>query len=302
MTLEFGRTPGPAEVVIDHDRCTACALCERVCSGGPLHLENGVMQIDQSRGFGCIACGQCVAVCPSGCITVKGRDLAPADVVDLPPPDACADYGQLQNLMRTRRSTRHFLDREIDRDALAKILAAASTAPMGIPPSEVSVLVLHGPARVRQFRDDLLLRAESMRWQFSPAVLALLRPFLGKEVCAMLQAFVRPVIAHYRQKDREGVDCFFYDAPLALFFYGSACADPADAVIAATYAMLAGQTLGLGSCLLGFPGPILKYSRALKVKYQLPSRMQPGMAVIFGHPAVQYRRALTRRFAAVRYG
>ena len=53
-------------------------------------------------------------------------------------------------------------------------------------------------------------------------------------------------------QDRQGVDWFFYDAPLALYFYASPYADPADPLIPATYAMLAGESLGLGTCMLGF--------------------------------------------------
>ncbi len=86
-----------------------------------------------------------------------------------------------------------------------------------------------------------------------------------------MREFVLPAIEKYLEGDREGEDSFFYDAPLALYFYASSFADIADPYIPATYAMLAGEALGLGSCMLGFPGYAMKESKALQAKYGLPT-------------------------------
>jgi hypothetical protein len=82
----------------------------------------------------------------------------------------------------------------------------------------------------------------------------------------------------------RGEDWLFYDAPLVLHFYGSAYSDPADCAIAASLAMLAGESLRLGCCMLGFPGYIFRYSKPLREKYALPSKIQPGLTVVFGYP------------------
>ncbi|HOG45163.1 MAG TPA: nitroreductase family protein [Anaerolineae bacterium] len=301
MPLDYGRGGGPAAVHIDHEQCNACGLCVRVCKGAPLYLEDGRVQVDQARLFGCIACGHCVAVCPRGCITVSGRDLSPEDVADLPPREARAGYDALHALLLGRRSVRDFQAREVGPGMVEQILDAASTAPMGLPPSEVGVLVAAGRAQVRALRDDLWRSVQGWRWLLSPAILALLRPFIGREDYRGFKAFIGPALAAYAEKEREGVDWFFYDAPLALYFYGSPCADPADPVIAATYAMLAAEALGLGSCLLGFPGYIMQYDGKLRKKYGLPRKIQPGLAMVLGYPALRYQRALRRRFAAVRH-
>jgi hypothetical protein len=132
--------------------------------------------------------------------------------------------------------------------------------------------------------------------------MSLARPFIGRLAGDRYASFVGPVIDTYIQKDEEGVDWLFHDAPLALYFYGSSDSDPADAVIAATYAMLAGEALGLASCLLGFPGQVLGRHKSLRVKYGLPEKAQTGITISFGYPAVHYRRAIKRRFAQVQYG
>jgi len=301
MKLDFGRVQGTAAVRIDPERCRVCGACVAVCKGGPLYLQDGKVCVDQTRHFGCIACGHCMAVCPHDGISVEGRDFAPDDVLDLPPRERCATYEQLQALMLARRSVRSFLPREVEPEAIARIVSAATTAPMGIPPSEVHVAVFAGRARLGELRADLLEAMRAMKRFFSPVVLSLFRLFMSKESHAMMKSFILPIIETYDAKDRRGEDWFMYDAPLGMLFCGSPCADPTDAVIAVTYAMLAAESLGLGSCMLGFPAQVLKRNRKLMEKYRLPAKMTPGLFIVFGYPATKFRRALKRRFAQVEY-
>lgn len=300
MAIDIGRGKGTAEVIIDYDKCNACGLCVKVCKGAPLYMEDRKLKVDQSRLFGCMACGQCVCVCPLGCITVKGRDLYPDDIVDIPVKEGRATYTQLYDLMLTRRSLRNFKEREVERYIIENIVTAASTAPMGIPPSDVGILVFQGRDEVKAFRNDLLDVLKSWKRMMPPAMLTIMRPFIGKENYSSFKSFVIPAVDAYVEMDKKGEDWFFYDAPLALYFYAPSTSDPADPYIAATYAMLAAESLGLGSCMLGFTGYAMKYSKKLKRKYKLPNKMQPGIAVIFGYPAFSYRRSIKRRFAEVR--
>jgi nitroreductase len=263
-------------------------------------MEDRKVCIDQSRLFGCIACGQCVCVCPSNCIIIKGRDLSPDDIINTPIKEGKATYTQLFDLMLARRSVRNFKDREVERSVVENIVAAASTAPMAVPPSDVGILIFQGRDKVKAFRNDLLDALKSWKWMMSPAMLKTMRPFIGKENYSSFKSFVIPAVDAYLEMDKKGEDWFFYDAPLALYFYAASTSDPADPYIAATYAMLAAESLGLGSCMLGFTGYAVKYSKKLRRKYKLPAKIQPGICIIFGYPAFNYHKALKRRFAEVR--
>ena len=300
MSLDIGRAKGTAEITIDYEHCNSCGLCVKVCKGAPMYMEDRKVCIDQSRMFGCIACGQCVCVCPSNCITVKGRDFSSDDIISIPDKESKATYTQLLALMSARRSVRNFKDREVERSVVENIVAAASTAPMGIPPSDVGILIFQGRDKVKAFRKDLLDVLKSWKRMMSPAIIATMRPFIGKENYISFKSFVTPAVDAYIEMDKKGEDWFFYDAPLALYFYAASTSDPADPYIAATYAMLAAESLGLGSCMLGFTGYAVKYSKKLRRKYKLPAKIQPGICVIFGYPAFNYQKALRRRFAEVR--
>jgi ferredoxin/nitroreductase len=303
MPIDYGRCSGNGTVVIDEARCTRCGLCARVCSGGALvqAAPNAPIRVDQQRNFGCIACGLCMAVCPREAVAVTGRDMLPTDAIPLPAPSERAAFEQLRGLQLARRSIREYKTDPVSREIIDQVLDAASTAPMGIPPSETHVSVFATPESVRVLTADLLVAAKSWdTWMLNPVSLALLRPLVGREAHRMLKGFVRPVIRHYLQTAKEGVDSWFYGAPCALYFAGSMASDETDPTIAATYAMLAAESLGLGSCMLGFPSYILRQNKKIRAKYGMPDH-RTGLMLIVGHPTVRYSRAIKRRFAGVAF-
>lgn len=300
MSVPTSRASGNADVLIDYERCSACGVCVEVCKGGPLFIQDDRLQVDQSIGFGCIACGACAAVCPSNAIRISGRDLYPEDISRVPPRSARAEYEALHALFVSRRSTRRFSQQAVETEVINKILESAATAPVGIPPSDVGVLVFRTPGAIAALRDNLLNSIKHWPTIFSPTLMALLRPFIGRENADMFGGFIHPAVKMFLEKRAQGIDWLFYDAPLVLYFYGTPYNDPADTAVAATFAMLAGESLGLGTCMLGFPGYIFRYSRAVRNKYGLPNKMEPGLAVIFGYPKYPVRNAVKRRFREVR--
>jgi ferredoxin len=287
-----------ATVVIDRALCTSCGACAKVCFGKPLDMVDGRVEIDPDRLFGCIACGACMSVCPAGAISVSGRDLEPSDIIELPPPAERAGHAELLALLRHRRSVRTFTAEEVAPDLVERILDAASTSPMGVPPSEVGVLVLEGRDRVQAFAADTVTWLRKVDRWLRPA-LPLLRPFVRRSDYAMFRDFVFPAFDAYFDKAEEGVDWLMYDAPLAMVFYGTGLNDPADPYIPATIAVVAAESLGLGSCMLGFAGYAAFYSKQFRQRWGLPERVRPGVAVIFGHPAVHPKHAVRRRFSDV---
>ncbi len=299
MSLRTSRAYAPAEVTIDHERCNNCLLCAKVCNL-TLYAERGKVRMDPSRLWGCIGCGQCVCVCPEDAIRVEGRDFHTSDTFPMAPREERADYRSLLNLLQARRSIRRFRPREIPPEVVEQLIDAASTAPMGIPPSDVSLIVFRTRGKVAAYAADLLDYMKRTKWMFSPWAMPLMRPMMGKEGYESMKGFINPLVDAYLEKSAQGEDLLFYGAPLAIYFYGSPYADPADPIIAATCAMIAAESLGLGSCMIGLPGWGMKYDRRLREKYGVPKGCQPGIVVIFGYPDVKYLRAVRRRFASVR--
>lgn len=289
-----------ARITIDHEKCTVCGLCVKVCKDFSLIIENKTLKISPKPLFGCIGCGQCVAVCPHDAIMVEGRTLSQGDYTPLK-RDNLPDFDQLFQLLVNRRSIRDFKDKPVPRELVEKILAFASTAPMGLPPSDVGVMVLNNKEKVRAFSFDFFDLLSGMKWMVSPVSLSLMRPFMGKDDYLMFKSFVVPLVDFFTESRKKDENYLLYDAPLAMMFYGN-MSDPADPYIAATYATLAAESLGLGACMIGSVGPFLKNTgKDFKRKYGLPAKMRDSIIVIFGYPQMKYSKTVKRSFAKVDY-
>lgn len=301
MAIPTSRTKIKAKISINEDECTGCGLCVSVCKDFSLIIEENKARLAASPIFGCMGCGHCMAICPTGAIEIEGRTLSKDDLFDLPEKDKAATYEQLLCLLQRRRSIREFDDTPVSRELLEQILEAARTAPMGLPPSDVNVLILNGQEKVRTFAQDFCIYLEDKRWLVSNWFLSLMRPLWGKKTDEMFRGFVKPLFETYINNMQNGVNLVNYDAPLALYFYGSSYADPADPIIAATYAMITAETLGLGACMLGGVHPLIQNGRKAKKfreQQSIKCTSREGVFVIFGYPQVTYRKGIRRTFAS----
>lgn len=302
MSLKTGRFYECAEVEIDKDKCTVCGLCVKVCKGAPLFIEDKMVKVDHNRVFGCIACGQCMAVCPNKAIKVNGRDMTTDDVIELPKFEDRANYESLKSLMLSRRSVRDYKKRRVEREIIEKILETSASAPNGLASSDVEVLVLDGNEKVEELTLDLINILKKNMWLFSPIMLKIYRPFIGKETYDSLKTFASTAAEVYVNKYEEGKNWLTYSVPLAMLFHASPYADPVDPYIPATYAMLTAQSLGLGSCMLGIPNLLLNFfGKKIKKKYGIPLKNKNGIMVIFGYPDIKYNSAIKRRFSNIKF-
>jgi nitroreductase len=116
----------------------------------------------------------------------------------------------------------------------------------------------------------------------------------------MFRDFVKPLMQTLAAKQREGQDWFTYNAPAALLFHSSPMDDGNDRTIVTTYAMLAAESIGLGSCLLGTTAA-LNQSKDFKIKHGIPVENKLGLGLVLGYPAVKFQRGVRRRLASVQF-
>ena len=304
MAIPTSRAKETAQIKIVSEKCTGCGLCVSACSDFSLKIENGKAAISDNPLFGCIGCGHCMAVCPTGAIEVFGRTISPDDLFILPPKENTASYNQTLSLLQRRRSIRKFKDKTIESELVDKILCAARTAPMGLPPSDVNVLVLDSKEKTRAFAKDFCNYLEDMKWFVSDWFIVLMRPFWGKANDEMFKGFVKPLFKTYTDGMRNGKNLVNYDAPLAIYFYGSPYTDPADPIIAATYAMIAGESLGLGTCMLGAVHPLIQNgnkAKKFREEHGIKFKSREGLFVIFGYPETKFLKGIERTFASTHY-
>lgn len=175
---------------------------------------------------------------------------------------------------------------------------------MGVPPSDVHVLVFDNHEKSRAFAVDYADLLKGLRFITSKVVLTLMRQFWGKANDDVFRRFIAPMFSFFIDETAKGRNYITYDAPLLFNFYGSPYADPADALVAATYAMLAAESLGLGTCMLGAIHPFLQYgskAKRFRERYGIVCKSREGLFLAVGYPAVTYSKSIKRTFASVRY-
>lgn len=301
MAIKTSRSSANGSILIHTELCTVCGKCVEVCKDFSLIIKDKKLQVNPDPVFGCIGCGHCMAVCPNDAIEISGRTLKLDDLFELPAQKDAATYQNLLALLNRRRSIREFTDQCIEPEMIEQILTAARCSPMGLPPSDVQVLVFDSKEKNRAFAEDFCKYLEGMRWLVSPWFLWLMRPLWGKATHEVFSGFVKPLFKVYTEKMKEGINAVTYDAPLAIYFYGTPFSDPADPIIAATNAMIAGESLGLGTCMLGAVHPLIqqgKKAKKFREKHGIRSKSREGLFVIFGHPSVTYQKGIKRTFAA----
>lgn len=302
MAIPTSRTKEIATIRIDTDKCSGCRKCIRVCKDFNFVLENNKVKISNTPAFGCMGCGHCMAICPEDAIEISGRELSKDDLFNLPREESAASYGQFYSLLQRRRSMREFLDKKVEPEIVDKILDAARTSPMGLPPSDVNVLILDSKEKSRRFAEEFCEYLYGMRWFVSKWFLTLMKPLWGKANDELFKGFVKPLFDVFIKNMNAGINLVNYDAPLAMYFYGSPYTDPADPIVAATTAMYAAESLGLGTCMLGGVHPLIqngKKAHKFRTDHGIKYPSREGLFVIFGYPAVKYRKGIKRTFASI---
>ncbi|MCF7956979.1 MAG: nitroreductase family protein [Phycisphaerae bacterium] len=299
MTVMHSLYRESGKVEIDPNACSQCGACARICPTEVLAMDNGEICVHPDRSFGCIACGHCMMVCPNKAVTVTGRGISPEDLLPMPAPENTAGADELAALMQTRRSVRRFSDRPVDGEVLDRIVEMAATAPMGIPPWDVGCVTIRTRQEVKKVAKEVIKGYQGFLKIFKPWLLTIMRPFMGKAKYDMFAHFIRPLAQSYVQGHRQGRDLLFYDAPAVLIFHHSPYADPPDAMIACTYAMLAAESLHLGTTMIGGAPPIIQRNKSLCQTLGIPDANTPSIALIIGHPATKFQHTIQRRFTSV---
>jgi len=265
-------------------------------------MKNGKVEISDKTILGCFGCGQCVAACPKDAIMVEGRCLSSSDFSPIEKTGKDLEFNDYLKVVATRRSIRHFnKNKPVAQETLNKIIEFASYAPPSITPPEIDLLVISGREKVRDFSFELIDSFKKMKPFISPLALKIMKPFTGTEKYNGFATFIAPWMNAILEKREKNENWLLYDAPAMMFFYSS-LADNADTYIAATYAMIGAETLGLGSCMIGSIAPMIGGAGAkLRNKYRITSNVKSGLAVIFGYPEYKYRKTIKRTFKSVRY-
>ncbi len=278
--LEYAK-PGARQALdfnVDEDRCTSCGLCAKDCPMGL--IQGNPPQVGQEQEAICVRCQHCMAICPTGAVSIEGRKPEDSFILS---KDSFPPLEQMIQLVRGRRSIRQYQDKNVDPSLIQELLKATAYAPTGVNAQELTITVVDQKTVLGRIREQVLSRfarcAEEGR---IPEPFG----FLGAAPAAFFD---------------RGIDMIFRGAPHMLLVSAPISTPSAqtDLAIALTTFELLATTAGLGAVWCGLLKIVLEIAPDLKPLLGLPTEGVHYYPMLFGYPAVNYARTVQRDEAAV---
>ena len=259
---------------VDKELCVSCGACAEDCLPQAIQMEGEYPSIPNEEH--CMRCLHCLAVCPTGAISILGHDPAESEPLKgrLPAPE------QVATLMKGRRSVRRYKQENVDPALLRRVLDVAAHAPTGVNARQLWVTVIDDTASMDAFRKEVYQRLEDLvrenRMPENPR---------------------RQFFSSAPELWRKGLDPIFRHAPHCVLVSNAKDAPyrEQDSLIYLSYFELMAQSGGLGTVWCGLLYWCLRLVLPeLIPRLGIPETHELGYAMLFGSPAVQYQRTAER--------
>jgi nitroreductase/NAD-dependent dihydropyrimidine dehydrogenase PreA subunit len=259
--------------LVNQQVCTKCGQCVADCPPRIIAMESGFPGIAPEKESLCYKCQHCLAICPTAAISILG--LQPEE--SRPLAGNFPDPGQLEILIKGRRSVRRYKEENLDPALLQQLLEVAWHAPTGVNSRQVLFTVVDDRAKMAQLRDE---------------VLAGLRLVVQEDGLPEGRGYFADFV---RMWDEEQIDVLFRGAPHLLIASVPANVPTPlpDCVIALTYFELFAQANGVGTVWDGLAKwAINDLVPATRQRLGIPDDYLIGYVMAFGKPAVHYARTV----------
>ena len=291
--------------VIDKERCTSCGLCVDICPDKILIPgDGGVVTV---MADSCMGCGHCYAVCPVEAISMPGlnSDLGLATVTAATGAETPerVEIESLLQLMRSRRSCRAFEPVAPKLSVLADLARIGTTAPSGtnsqgwqfiILPERNDVIAL-GEVTADFYR-RLNRKASSSLYRF------VARLFAGDRLERYYHRYYKAIGDGLSDWYENGVDRLFHGAPSALVVAAdrSSSCPQEDALLATQNILLAAESMGVATCLIGFVVEAAKRDKSIAASLRLGATENIYSVIGCGYSALSFKRFAGRKLITPR--
>ncbi len=258
---------------IDEQKCTQCGICSKECPMLIINGKNGIPAIKEGKEKNCIQCQHCLAVCPTGALSIFGKNPENSVAVNGAIPSAT----EMESLIKTRRSIRKFKKDEVAPGVLNKLVETTSYAPTGHNKNEVLLSLTDSKAALEDVRTlvyDAIKQANEE----------------GK-IPESLGMFVN----FQNMWHDKGIDVLFRDAPHLIVASApkSNSNAVADCMIYLSYFELMANAMEIGTLWDGLLKVVFEsIAPSLKAKLNIPEDHEIGYMMVFGYAATKYARSI----------
>ena len=291
---------GGSMISIDESRCTQCGICIPICVRRILGEEGKSIRVADPAL--CIYCGHCKSICPTNAPIFS--NLEESEFVDLPQVEKIPESSNFLHLLRRRRSLRAYQDKPVEVEKLKMILEAGRFAPTGGNRQACEYVVV----RSRKILDRVItltiqaLNEEGKKIREALESQRRMNQSLPEEYIS--RQFYPPVWDRIARNWAEGQDQLFYRAPALIVIHlkkGAASTPDIDSALASMQMVLMAETLGLGTCFIGFLVLAIEKSGELRSTLGMPDDHEVPVAFTVGYPDVKFLRLVARNPARVKW-
>ena len=287
-------------ISIDESKCTQCGLCVSLCVRRILEEDGKRIRVTDPAL--CNYCGHCKAVCPTNAPLFSSLDGS--EFEDLPQMEKLPPASDFLRFLRRRRSLRLYQNKPVEVEKLKMILEAGRFAPTGGNRQACEYVVVRG-RKILDRVTTLTLRALDEEGRRIREAVERQRQTNEPLPDEYLARQVYPAVwDRMARKWKEGEDQLFYHAPALILVHlkkGAASTPEVDSGLASMQMVLMAETLGLGTCFVGFLIFSVENSRELRETLKIPDDHQVPVAFVVGYPDVKFRRLVARNPARVKW-
>jgi nitroreductase/NAD-dependent dihydropyrimidine dehydrogenase PreA subunit len=287
------------EVKINAERCKKDGLYAKVCPKGIFVQREKLTIPELMDEEGCIACGQCVAICRQGAIShseFPATTLRAIQFEQMPTPE------DVMVLLKTRRSIRAFRDKTLAKDTIETIIDGARFAPSGHNSQSTEFLVVQDRAVLNQVSAMVI---EYLKFEVNRFANPLFRTLALLADREMAESGLHEIPGFKRmiQMFESGTDPILHGAPVLLAFHARRTIGFADinAQLALQNASIVAHSLGIGHFYTGWVvspcrAPMARaWNRRTPNLLGIPSDNNLYGALALGYPIPKFKNMIERK-------
>jgi nitroreductase/NAD-dependent dihydropyrimidine dehydrogenase PreA subunit len=256
---------------VDETKCKRDGFCVRDCPRAIIRIKDqeSYPQLVPGGEQSCMTCGHCVAVCPHGAMShtrVPIEDCSPIQ------KELVINEPQVVQFLRSRRSTRQFKDKPVEKQKIRRLIEIARYAPTASNTQLVEWLVFADRDTVKEFAKlaadwaRAMLEKDPQAAQGNPYIPGIVAAWdAGYD--AVLRGAAAVVVASAPKEDHNGT---------------------VNLTLALSYLELAAPGMGLGTCWAGLlQGALLSWP-PLQKAIGLPEDHSHHYPMMLGYPKAKY--------------
>lgn len=289
-----------SKIKIDLTNCTKCGECLKDCVANLFYFDQDLLHIVDSFEDYCIECGHCEAVCPVNIIQLKfhkEEELEPSPI-----REDVLTYNSFLNLVLKRRSIRRFKEKSVPKELIEELLKVGRYSPTGSNTENIFYSVVQDKSIVatisKHITDKMTRFVKALE---DPKGRTYLKGSMSEE--EINQAVEElPKTKSILKRLEEGVDFWCWNGELIIIHGDKTVGGiPSNSALAAAHIMLAAETLGLGTCSLGYLTYFINDSQTIRELIRIPKNHIVGYSLTIGYPDVKYVRIPARKPSRIQW-